>query len=145
MQSCGSCTKRTGLERGLGGEKVLCCVEQILMLYVPDLIEVQPSNKLLPDCCSRVWVGGIAANPTLLRYFDGLGLWLLMREELLPSLLEWQCYCRGERGTLWSGAWKEKVYYSLQLWSRDIFWKRMHRLWPTPFPRVWGQEVIQGW
>lgn len=90
MQSCGNCTKRMGLERELGGEKVLCCVEQVLMLQVCDLFEVQPFCILLPDCCSRAWVGEMTANPTvpLLRYFGVLGLWLLMFEELLPSLLE---------------------------------------------------------
>lgn len=54
------------------------------------MFEVQPFYVFLPDCCLRGRVGEITADPTAprLRYFGEFGLWLLMFEELLPSLLE---------------------------------------------------------
>lgn len=59
----------------------------------------------------------MTANPTvpLLRYFDVLGLWLLMFEELLPSLLETDNVIAELREGLGSSACKERGYYSLLL------------------------------
>lgn len=62
-------------------------------------------------------MGEITANPTvpLLRYFDVLGLWLLILEELLPSLLETDNITAEVREGLSGLGHAKKGYYSLLL------------------------------